>query len=184
MTITRYRSDVGFTDAVKQAQIERGSREQYDRAMQRRDWGDTITPDLAAFIAARDSFYIGTASAVGQPYIQHRGGPAGFLKVLDERRLAFADYSGNRQYISLGNLSENDRAFLFLMDYPSRRRVKVWGRAEFIEGDPELLAAVSDPEYRASPQRVLVFHIEAWDVNCPQHITPRYTVEELPPRVG
>jgi len=176
---TVFKSDVGFTGAVKRAQAQRGSRELYQRAMERRDWGDVVTPDLAAFIAARDSFYFGTASADGQPYVQHRGGPAGFLKVLDERRLAFADYSGNRQYISLGNLSENDKAFLFLMDYPNRRRVKVWGRAAFVEDDPALLEAVSDPDYRAAPQRVLVFHVEAWDVNCPQHITPRYTVDEI-----
>jgi len=174
-----HRSDVAFTPAVKAAQEAHGSRQAYARAMDRHDWEAEITPDLAAFIAERDSFYLGTASADGQPYIQHRGGPPGFLKVLDEHHLAFADYSGNKQYISLGNLSENPRAFIFLMDYPNRRRIKVWGRARFIGDDPELLEQVRDPDYRARPERVLVFEVTAWDVNCPQHITPRYTVEEV-----
>ncbi len=179
MTITSYRSDIPFTPAVKRAQADRGSREGYARMVERRDFSGDITDDFAAFIAERDSLYLGTASAEGRPYIQHRGGPKGFVKVLDERRLAFADYTGNRQYISLGNLSENDQAFMFLMDYPNRRRVKVWGRAEFVEGDQSLLAAVADPDYDAVPERVLVFHVEAWDRNCRQHITPRYTAEEL-----
>lgn len=174
-----YRSDVAFTPAVKAAQQTRGSRAGYEKAMARHDWGDQVTPALAAFIAERDSFYLGTASADGQPYIQHRGGPKGFLKVLDERRLAFADYRGNRQYISVGNLDENDKAFLFLMDYPNQRRIKIWGRAEYVEGDSEVLLAVADPDYQATPERAIVFHISAWDSNCPQHITPRYTVEEL-----
>ena len=174
-----HRSDIAFSPAVKAAQRARGSRAGYEKASARRDWPAEITDELAAFIAARDSFYLGTASAAGQPYVQHRGGPRGFLHVLDERRLAFADYAGNRQYISLGNLSENPRAFLFLMDYPNRRRVKLWGRAEFVEGDPALLARLADPEYSATPERVLVFHVEAWDINCRQHITPRYTVDEF-----
>ena len=173
------RSDRAFTPAVKEAQRARGSREAYARRLERRDWPGTITSDLAAFVAERDSLYLGTASADGQPYIQHRGGPRGFLRVLDEHRLALADYAGNRQYVSLGNLSENDRAFLFLMDYPNRRRIKIWGRAEFVEGDDELLERVRDPAYAATPERVLVFHVEAWDVNCPQHIRPRYTAEEI-----
>lgn len=143
-----------------------------------------ITEELAAFIAARDSFYLGTASVEGQPYIQHRGGPRGFLKVLDERRLAFADYAGNRQYITLGNLSENPRAFIFLMDYRRRRRIKLWGRAEVVEHDAELLELVTDPNYAALPERVLVFTVERWDLNCRRHITPRYAAYELPPEVG
>ena len=174
-----YRSDIAFSPAVKAAQEARGSRDGYEKAMAKHDWGDQVTPALADFIAERDSFYLGTASKDGQPYIQHRGGPKGFLKVLDERRLAFADYRGNRQYISVGNLDENDKAFLFLMDYPNRQRIKVWGRAEYVEGESEVLAAVADPEYGAVPERAVVFHIEAWDSNCPQHIAPRYTVEEL-----
>jgi len=178
-TGTAYRSDVAFTPAVKAAQKARGSRDGYEKAMSRHDWDDRVTPVLEAFIAKRDSFYLGTASSDGQPYIQHRGGPKGFLKVLDEHRLAFADYRGNRQYISVGNLSENDKAFLFLMDYPNRQRIKIWGRAEYAEGDSEVLERVVDPDYDARPERAIVFHIEAWDSNCPQHITPRYAVEEI-----
>jgi predicted pyridoxine 5'-phosphate oxidase superfamily flavin-nucleotide-binding protein len=174
-----YHSDIAFTPAVKAAQEVRGSRDGYAKAMARHDWGDGVTPALAGFIAERDSFYLGTASADGQPYIQHRGGPKGFLKVLDERRLGFADYRGNRQYISVGNLDENDKAFLFLMDYPNRQRIKIWGRAEYVEGDGEVLRAVADPDYDVKLERAIVFHIEAWDSNCPQHITPRWTVEEL-----
>jgi predicted pyridoxine 5'-phosphate oxidase superfamily flavin-nucleotide-binding protein len=171
-------SDVAFTPAVKSIQERLGSRRNYARMEQGPGWARTITEDLAGFIAERDSFYLGTASADGQPYIQHRGGKVGFLKVIDEHTLAFADFSGNRQYISMGNLSENDRAFIFLMDYPNRRRVKIWGRAEFVEDDPELLSRLVDSDYDARPERALVFHVEAWDVNCPQHITPRFTDEE------
>ena len=174
-----HRSDIAFSQSVKNAQRLRGSREGYEHAMQRHDWSDTITPALKAFIDERDSFYLGTASADGQPYIQHRGGPRGFLKVLDEHRLAFADYRGNRQYVSVGNLDENDKAVMFLMDYPNRQRIKVWGRAEYVEGDDELLQRVADPEYGAVPERAIVFRVDAWDSNCPQHITPRYTVEEI-----
>lgn len=174
-----YRSDIAFTPAVKAAQQARGSRAGYEKAMGRHDWDDRVTPVLEAFIAERDSFYLGTASSDGQPYIQHRGGPKGFLKVLDERRLAFADYRGNRQYVSVGNLDENDKAFIFLMDYPNRQRIKIWGRAEYVEGDSGALERVADPDYDARLERAIVFHIEAWDSNCPQHISPRYTVEEL-----
>ncbi len=145
-------------------------------------WSDQITPELAAFIGQRDSLYLGTASAEGQPYIQHRGGPKGFLKVLDNKTLAFADFSGNRQYISVGNLDDNDRAFIFLMDYPNRRRIKIWGRAEFVEDSPSLLDRLADPAYRSTIERALVFHVEAWDANCPQHITPRFTQEEISAR--
>lgn len=175
----RTTSDIAFTPAVKRAQRERGSREAYARAEANRPWPSVIDDDLAAFLAERDSAYLGTASADGRPYIQHRGGPKGFIKMLDAQRLAFADYAGNRQYITVGNLSENDKAFLFLMDYPNRRRVKIWGTAHIVEGDRELLDRVRDPEYPAKLERVLVFRVEAWDVNCRQHITPRYSVEEL-----
>jgi predicted pyridoxine 5'-phosphate oxidase superfamily flavin-nucleotide-binding protein len=133
----------------------------------------SVTPELAAFVRARDSIYLGTASADGQPYIQHRGGPPGFVKVLDEHHLAFADYAGNRQYISLGNLAENPRAFMFLMDYQNRRRVKIWGTARFVDDDPALLERVLDPDYGARVERVLVFEVRAWDRNCRQHIRPR-----------
>ncbi|MHC4952875.1 MAG: pyridoxamine 5'-phosphate oxidase family protein [Planctomycetota bacterium] len=174
-----HKSDLAFSPAVKSVQERLGSRSTYARVADHVGWHPRITPEFAAFIEQRDSFYLGTAAENGQPYIQHRGGPRGFLKVLDDTRLAFADYAGNRQYISMGNLAENDRAFLFLMDYPTRRRIKVWGRAEVIEDDEELLARVRDPDYGAEPQRVFVFHVETWDRNCPQHIPQRYTVEEF-----
>lgn len=163
-------SDVAFTARVKAVQERLGSRQIYEGVERRGGFTSTVTEDLRAFLAERDSFYLATASADGQPYIQHRGGPKGFLKVLDDATLAFADFSGNRQYISMGNLEENDRAFIFLMDYATRRRIKIWGRARFVEDDPALLAAVSDPDYGATPERVLVFDVEAWDRNCPQHI--------------
>ena len=134
---------------------------------------------LEDFIAERDSLYLGTANAVGQTYIQHRGGPKGFLRVLDQHTLAMADYAGNAQYISLGNLAENDKAFIFLIDYPNRQRIKIWGTARFVEDDPTLLQRVADTEYKVRPQRVLLFRVEAWDVNCPQHIRQRFTAEEM-----
>ncbi len=176
-------SDIAFTTAVKVAQEQRGSREAYTRMEQRGGWQSKVTADLAEFIAQRDSFYLSTASAEGQPYIQHRGGPKGFLKVLDEQTLAFADFVGNAQYISIGNLDENDKAFIFLMDYPNRRRIKIWGTAKVVEGDDELLDRLVDAEYRGKPQRAFVFQVEAWDVNCPQHIKPRWTEEEISPVV-
>lgn len=174
-------SDFAFTPAVKALQALNGSRRSYARMEERGGWSDRIDNDLKTFIAERDSFYLGTASADGRPYIQHRGGPKGFLKVLDASTLAFADYAGNRQYISMGNLSENDRAYIFLMDYPNRRRVKIWGRAEVVDDDPALLERLVDPGYEARPERVFVFHVEAWDTNCPQHIRPRFTEEEIKP---
>ena len=174
-------SDIAFTPSVKAAQEERGSREAYARMEQRGGWQAKVTSDLAEFIADRDSFYLATASADGQPYIQHRGGPRGFLKVLDDNTLAFADFVGNAQYISTGNLAENNKAFIFLMDYPNRRRIKIWGTAKVVEGAQELLSQLSDPAYRGKPERVFVFHIEAWDVNCPQHIEPRWTEAEISP---
>ena len=176
-------SDIAFTPAVKAAQKARGSRTAYAKMEQRGGWSDVVTPALEEFIAERESFYLGTAGADGQPYIQHRGGPRGFLKVLDEKTLAIADYTGNSQYISLGNLTENNKAFIFLMDYPNQHRIKIWGTAEFIEDDPSLLDRVTDAEYQARPQRVLVFHVKTWDVNCTQHIQQRYTVEEMQPVV-
>ncbi len=176
-------SDIAFTPTVKAAQARLGSRAGYAKMEQRGGWRDTVTPDLANFIAERDSFYLATASADGRPYIQHRGGPKGFLNVLDEHTLAFADFSGNRQYISMGNLAENDQAFIFLMDYANRRRIKIWGRAEVVEDEPELMTQLVDPAYQAQPERVFRFHIEAWDSNCPQHIMPRFTAVEIEPEV-
>ena len=178
-----YTSDIAFTPAVKSSQARLGSRDSYHRMEEGRGWSSTITPDLAQFIGQRDSFYLATASADGQPYIQHRGGPPGFLRVLDNSTLAFADYSGNRQYISAGNLSENDQVSLFLMDYPNRRRVKVWGRARVVENDEALVKAVTDEAYAARPERVIVIKVDAWDVNCPQHITPRYSESEVEVRI-
>ncbi|NKB71204.1 MAG: 2Fe-2S iron-sulfur cluster binding domain-containing protein [Candidatus Latescibacteria bacterium] len=173
-------SDVAFTPAVKSLQQRLGSRANYQETEQDPDWWlNTITPDLAAFIAERDSFYLGTASADGQPYIQHRGGPVGFLKVLDERTLAFADFVGNRQYVSYGNLNENDKAFIFLMDYTSRTRIKIWGTAKVVEDDPQLMERLADPDYHGKPERAFLFRIALWDKNCPQHITPRYTEKQI-----
>ncbi len=174
-------SDVAFTPAVKAAQQQRGSRESYARMEQRGGWQDRVTPDLASFISQRDSFYFGTASKDGQPYIQHRGGPKGFLKVMDEKTLGFADFSGNAQYISIGNLDENNKAFIFLMDYPNQSRIKIWGTAEIHEGNANLMHQLTVLDYRGKPQRAVTFHIHAWDGNCPQHIVPRWTAEELAP---
>ena len=182
--MTRPVSDVAFSPAVKAAQEARGSRAGYARMEAKGGWRDTVTDELAAFLAGRDSAYLGTASAAGQPYIQHRGGPKGFLKVLDDTRLAFADFKGNRQYISLGNLSENPRAHLFLMDYANRQRIKIWGRAEAVEDDPGLLERLKEPAYGGMPERAIVFHVEAWDVNCPQHIARRYTEDQIAPAIA
>lgn len=163
-------SDVAFTPSVKAEQERRGSRAAYARMERGDGWETRVTPDLAAFLAERDSLYLGTASAAGQPYIQHRGGPPGFVRVLDEHSLGFADYGGNRQYITLGNLAENDRAFLFFMDYELRRRIKVWGRARVVEGDADLLARLAPERSGPRAERAIVFDVEAWDVNCPKHI--------------
>jgi uncharacterized protein len=171
-------SDVAFTPAVKAIQEQRGSRSGYARMEEKGGWSSTVTDDLATFLAERDSLYLGSASADGQPYIQHRGGPPGFLKVIDEKTLAFADFRGNRQYISTGNFSENDRAFIFLMDYANRRRIKIWGRAR-ITSDEALLKRVVDPHYKGKPEQAIVFEIDAWDVNCPQHIPRKYSETEL-----
>ncbi len=177
-------SDVAFSPAVKALQERHGSRAGYARMAEKGGWKREITPDLAAFLAGRDSFYLATANAAGQPYIQHRGGPKGFLKVLDPGRLAFADFGGNRQFITAGNLSENDRAHIFLMDYPNRQRIKIWGRARVVEDDPELMERLLTPGYQAKPERAILFEVEAWDANCPQHITPRYSEDEIAPALA
>ena len=148
---------------------------------QGRGWRTKVTPDLAAFLVDLDMFYLGTANASGQPYIQYRGGPPGLLKVVDERTLGFADFGGNRQFVTLGNLSENPRAFLFLMDYANSRRIKVWGTARVVEGDHALEDKLRSPEYEAEVQRVILFAVEAWDVNCPQHIHPRFSQRQIVP---
>jgi predicted pyridoxine 5'-phosphate oxidase superfamily flavin-nucleotide-binding protein len=172
-------SDIAFTPSVKAEQERNGSRVQYARMEQAKGWASTVTPDLAAQIGAARSFYLGTASAEGQPYIQHRGGPPGFLQVLNERTLAFADLAGNRQYITTGNLAENPRAFIFIMDYARRRRVKIWGRARVVEDDEELLARLRPTQGHAVAERVIVFEIEAWDRNCPQHIPQLVAIEDV-----
>lgn len=172
-------SDIAFTPTVKGIQERLGSRESYARSEERGGFAETIHEDLALFIANRDFFFFGTANLEGQPYIQHRGGPPGFLKVLDEKTLAFADFSGNKQYISFGNLRDNPKAILFLVDYPNRKRVKIWGEAEVIEDDPEFLQTLFLPGYEGNPERAIKFHVNAWDANCPSHITPRYTEQQV-----
>lgn len=169
----RFASDVAFSPAVKIVQEQFNSRSGYSKMENGRGWQTRVTPELTDFLAGLDMFYFGTAGAEGQPYIQYRGGPPGFLKVLDDRTLAFADFSGNRQYITVGNLSENPRAFLFLMDYINQRRVKIWGTARVVENDAALLRQLEDPDYEASVERAIVLTVEAWDVNCPQHIHQR-----------
>jgi predicted pyridoxine 5'-phosphate oxidase superfamily flavin-nucleotide-binding protein len=165
-------TDVAFTPSVKAVQERKGSRPAYRRIEERGGWRTKITPDLASFLAERDSAYLATASLAGQPYIQHRGGPKGFIRVIDEQTLAFADFSGNKQYITTGNLADNDRAYLFLMDYARRRRVKIWGRARVVE-DAETIAKLMPADYPARPEQAIVFTVEAWDTNCPQHMPPR-----------
>lgn len=172
-------STITFTPAVKAMQAKMGSRENYDRFVAHGADNNTVTPEIAEFIASMEGFYLGTVTSNGYPYIQFRGGKAGFLKILDERTLGFADYRGNVQYISVGNLSENDHAFLFLMDYRHRRRLKIIGRARIVEDDPEMLAQVKDPDYAAIGERAIVFAIEGWDWNCPQHIPVRYSQAEV-----
>lgn len=172
-------SDIAFTPAVKAQQERRGSRKQYERMEQSRGWQSTVTPDLAAMLAATRSFYLATASAEGQPYVQHRGGQPGFLHVLDDKTLAFADLAGNRQYITAGNLDENPRAFIFVMDYAHRRRVKIWGTARVVEDDDELLARLRPADGNAVAERVIVFSVDAWDRNCPQHIPQLVPIEDV-----
>ena len=171
-------TDIVFPPAARHAQAERGSARAYEKRIAA-GFADRVTPDLAAFVAELDTLFLATVSAAGAPYIQHRGGPTGFIKVLDEKTFGFADYAGNRQYITLSNLAENDRAHLFLLDFARQRRIKLWGRARVVEDDPALLARLIDPGYRARPERAVLFTVEAWDVNCSQHITARFTEAEI-----
>ena len=172
-------SDVAFTPSVKAAQTRRGSRGQYAKMEARGGFRTGITADLAGFLAGVDTAYLATATAAGQPYAQHRGGPKGFIRVLDHDTLGFADYAGNRQYVTTGNLAENDRAFLFLMDYAARRRIKLWGRARVVEGDDALLARLMPPDYRARPEQAILFEVAAWDMNCPQHIPQKFDAADV-----
>jgi predicted pyridoxine 5'-phosphate oxidase superfamily flavin-nucleotide-binding protein len=174
-----YSSDVAFTPSVKTVQTRKGSRLAYQRMEERGSWQTRITPDLAAFIEAQTSIFLATVSAEGQPYIQHRGGPAGFLQVLDDKTIGFVDFSGNRQYVTQGNLAENPKAHLFLMDYTHRRRIKIWGEARVVEGDVELTAKLMPDGYKARPEQVILFTVSAWDANCPQHIPQRFEAADV-----
>lgn len=176
-----YSSDIAFTPAVKTIQANKGSRASYERMEESGSWKTTVTPELTAFLSELDMFYLGTANAAGQPYIQYRGGSPGFLKPVDARTLGFADFGGNRQYITLGNLSENPQAFIFLMDYARSRRIKLWGRARVVDDDAQLLERLRDATYPGKVERAIVFEIEAWDVNCPQHIHKRFSQRQVAP---
>jgi predicted pyridoxine 5'-phosphate oxidase superfamily flavin-nucleotide-binding protein len=171
-------SELVFTPAARRAQAERGSATAYAKRTAE-GFPDRVTPELANFLAEQDTAFLGTVSAAGAPYIQHRGGPRGFIKVIDQRTLGFADYRGNRQYITLSNLQGNDRAYLFVLDFARRQRIKFWGRAHVVENDSALIARLFDAGYRAKPERAIVFAIEAWDVNCASHITARYTEADI-----
>ena len=177
----QFSSDIAFTPAVKGIQADKGSRSSYARMETGGSWETEVTPELEAFFADLDMFYLGTANAEGQPYIQYRGGSPGFLRKVDERTLGFADFGGNRQYITLGNLSENPRAFIFLMDYVRSRRIKLWGKARVVEDDPALLDRLRDSSYPGKVERAILFEIEAWDVNCPQHIHKRFAQKQVAP---
>ncbi len=177
--IHSYSSDVAFTPAVKAVQTRKGSRDAYARVEQHGGWRTEIDEDLAAFLAETNSLFFATASADGQPYIQHRGGPKGFVKVQDKNTLAFADFSGNRQYITQGNLSENPKANIFVIDYAHRRRVKIWGEARVVDDDPALMKSLMPKGYKARPELVIVFKISAWDTNCPQHIPQKFDAADV-----
>jgi len=172
-------SDVAFTDTVKAIQQRKGSRAAYARMEAGGGWEQSIGAELKAEIEAQTSVFLATANAQGQPYIQHRGGPAGFLRVLDEHTIGFVDFAGNRQYITQGNLEENSKAHLFLIDYAQRRRIKLWGTARIVEGDDALIKRLMPAGYRARPEQVLLFTVTAWDVNCPQHIPQRFEAAQV-----
>ena len=174
-----YSSDVAFTPTVKAIQSRKGSRQGYASMEERGGWRTRITPDLAEFIRSQTSIFLATANAEGQPYIQHRGGPAGFIHVVDDSTIAFADFAGNRQYISQGNLADNPRAYLFFIDYRTRQRLKLWGEARVVEHDSDLLAKLMPQNYRARPEQVIIFKVKAWDANCPQHIPLRFEAAEV-----
>jgi uncharacterized protein len=174
-----YSSDVAFTPAVKAIQTRKGSRDGYAQVEQNGGWRTEIDENLAGFLAQTNSFYFATANGSGHPYIQHRGGPKGFVKIIDKNTIAFADYSGNRQYITQGNLSENPQAHIFVMDYAHRRRVKIWGEARVVDDDPALTSALMPKGYKARPEQVILFRISAWDTNCPQHIPQKFDASDV-----
>jgi predicted pyridoxine 5'-phosphate oxidase superfamily flavin-nucleotide-binding protein len=179
-----YSSDVAFTPAVKAIQARKGSRDGYAHVEESGGWRTEIDDRLRSFLAETNSFYLATATADGQPYIQHRGGPKGFIKVLDKSTIAFADYGGNRQYITQGNLSENPKAYIFVMDYAHRRRVKIWGEARVVEDDPALTQSLMPKGYKARPEQVILFKIAAWDTNCPQHIPQKFDAADVAAALG
>jgi predicted pyridoxine 5'-phosphate oxidase superfamily flavin-nucleotide-binding protein len=179
MTQPKPSSDVAFSPSVKAVQAERGSRAAYARVERGGGFEQQVTDDLKGFLAVIDTAFLATASADGQPYVQHRGGPRGFIRALDERTLGFIDYAGNKQYVSTGNLRENDRVCLFLIDYAHRRRIKVWGTARTVPAAPDLLAALATPGYRARVEQVVLIAVDAWDVNCPQHIPQKIDAAEV-----
>ena len=174
-----YSSDVAFSPSVKAVQARKDSRNAYHHVEERGSWQTRITPDLAAFIGAQRSIFLATVNAEGQPYIQHRGGPAGFLRVLDDKTIGLVDFSGNRQYITQGNLADNPKAHLFLIDYAHQRRIKLWGEARVVEGDEELMRKLMPDGYKARPEQVILFTISAWDENCPQHIPQRFEAADV-----
>jgi predicted pyridoxine 5'-phosphate oxidase superfamily flavin-nucleotide-binding protein len=174
-----YPSDVAFSPSVKAIQFRKGSRRAYASMEEKGSWQTRITPNLAEFIKAQTSVFLATVNAQGQPYIQHRGGPPGFLRVLDDRTIGFADFVGNRQYITFGNLADNPKANLFLIDYRHQQRVKIWGDAQVIEGDTNLIARLFPKGYNARPEQAVLFTVSAWDANCRQHIPQRFDVAEV-----
>ena len=176
---SRPSSDIAFTPTVKAIQSRKGSRATYAGMEQRGGWQTEIDPDLEAFVEHTRSCFLATANTEGQPYVQHRGGPPGFLRVLDRHTLGFADYKGNRQFISQGNLEDNPKAFIFLIDYALQRRIKIWGTAKMVEATSELLSRLMPEGYRARPEQVVLFEVEAWDVNCPQHIPQRFEADDV-----
>lgn len=177
-------SDIAFTPAVKAIQTARGSRKAYSSMEERGGFRTTITDDLVEFLVGIDTAYLATTNSEGQPYAQHRGGPKGFIRVIGDTTIGFADYTGNRQYVTAGNLSENDKAFLFLMDYAHRRRIKLWGHARVVRDDPELLTKLMPHDYRAKPEQVILFDVAAWDINCPQHIPQKFDAEDVAAALG
>ena len=182
--VQTYSSDVAFTPVVKAIQARKGSREGYGRMEDNGGFRTEIDDKLAGLLANANSFYLATATKDGQPYIQHRGGPKCFVKILDKTTIAFTDYAGNQQYLTQGNLSENPKAYIFIMDYAHRRRVKIWGEARVIEDDPALTEALMPKGYRARPEQVIVFKIAAWDTNCPQHIPQKFDAADVAAAMG
>ena len=174
-----YSSDVAFTPTVKAIQARKGSRNGYAQREQKGAWPTEISDDLKGFIEAQTSVFFATANAEGQPYIQHRGGPPGFLRALDNKTIGFVDFAGNKQYITSGNLTDNPKAYLFLIDYMMRRRIKIWGTARVVEADAELMAKLMPEGYQARPEQVILFTVAAWDSNCPQHIPQRFEAADV-----